>query len=63
MLNTRTSFYFYQKGRYLKRKCLLEDAVEMYKYAVKHNHKFAWCYYELGETLTKLGRINQAVEA
>lgn len=63
ILKTTTSFYFYKKGRDLKKKHFLEDAAKMYEYAIKHNNKFAWYYYELGETLTKLGRINQAIEA
>ena len=63
ILKTTTSFYFYKKGRDLKKKHFLEDAAKMYEYAIKHNNKFAWYYYELGETLAKLGRINQAIEA
>jgi tetratricopeptide (TPR) repeat protein len=63
MLEIRTSFYFYKTARYLKRKNLLEDAAQMYECAIKHNYNFAWYYYELAETLTKLGRIEKAIEA
>lgn len=63
MLQQKTSFYFYKKANSCVKKGKLDEAINMYKSAIKHNNSFAWYYYYLGTVLEKTSRTDEAVEA
>ncbi|MEG3969486.1 TIGR04372 family glycosyltransferase [Microcoleus sp. T2B6] len=39
----------------------LDEAVEMYRFAIERNPNFCWSHHNLGKALAKLGRLEEAV--
>jgi tetratricopeptide (TPR) repeat protein len=50
-----------KKANQLKRQGKLDEAIALYRQAIKINPHFAWAYHNLGDTLVKRGNLDEAV--
>lgn len=50
-----------KQANQLKRMGKLDEAIALYREAIKLNPDFAWTYYELGDTLAKSGNLDDSV--
>jgi tetratricopeptide (TPR) repeat protein len=50
----------FQRGRKLQREGRLEEAIALFREAIKRNPSFSWNYYLLGEVLAKKNQLREA---